>query len=235
MHLTLLESNRSFFQFAECAAASILAHAGLAWFVLAGTGAGWKLPTTEREARVVFLLPPDRVDVRSRQSDVFQWGKLGSDFADGKFLPSTDEGFQMQLRTHGARKKGGRGGARGELPFGPPPTLVPDTAWSVLEVDKIAERYEDSAAPIYPRELLAIGLEGLVKATYVVDTTGMVDITTFKVLLSDDPRFTQSVRDALGQTHFRPAKRAGKTVRQLVEQQFRFKIVPPDEMLKQVS
>jgi outer membrane biosynthesis protein TonB len=102
-------------------------------------------------------------------------------------------------------------------------------------VDKIAERYESSAAPIYPRELLAIGLEGLVKATYVVDTTGMVDITTFKVLLSDDPRFTQSVRDALGQTHFRPAKRAGKTVRQLVEQQFRFKIVPPDEMLKQVS
>jgi hypothetical protein len=34
---------------------------------------------------------------------------------------------------------------------------------------------------------------------------------------------------------FRPAKRAGKTVRQLVEQKFRFKIVPASEMAKQMS
>ena len=31
MHLTLLESHRSFFQAAECALVSILAHAGLVW------------------------------------------------------------------------------------------------------------------------------------------------------------------------------------------------------------
>jgi hypothetical protein len=34
---------------------------------------------------------------------------------------------------------------------------------------------------------------------------------------------------------FRPAKRAGKTVRQLVEQKFSFKIVTPSEMAKQIS
>jgi TonB family protein len=235
MRLTLLESNRSFFQVAECAAVSILAHAGLVWFLVAGTGEGWKLPTTEREARVVFLLPPDRVDERSHQSEIIQWGKLGLDFEDGKRVTGPDEGWFQRQQTHGIRKRELGSGAKGKLPFGPPPQFVPDTAWSVLEVDKIAERYEDSAAPIYPRELLALGMEGTVRTTYVVDTTGMVDTTTVQVLWSDDPRFTESVRNALGQTHFRPAIRAGKTVRQLVEQQFRFKILPPEEFVKQVS
>ena len=62
-----------------------------------------------------------------------------------------------------------------------------------------------------------------------------VDTITIRVLQSDDPRFTQSVREALALSRFRPAKRAGKTVRQLVEQKFRFKIVPPEEFAKQVS
>jgi hypothetical protein len=34
---------------------------------------------------------------------------------------------------------------------------------------------------------------------------------------------------------FRPAKRAGKPVRQLVEQKFRFPIVSPSEMAEQIS
>src|SRR3954451_16356411 len=112
----------------------------------------------------------------------------------------------------------------------PPPLFVPDTAFSVLEVDRTAERFDSSAAPVYPRELLAIGVEGLVQAIYVVDTTGSVDTTTVQVVESDDPRFTESVRTALARMRFRPAIRAGKTVRQLVEQRFRFKITPPDDL-----
>jgi hypothetical protein len=54
-------------------------------------------------------------------------------------------------------------------------------------------------------------------------------------MYSDDPRFTESVRVALGQMKFRPAKRAGKTVRQLVEQKFRFKIVPASQLADQHS
>jgi hypothetical protein len=34
---------------------------------------------------------------------------------------------------------------------------------------------------------------------------------------------------------FRPATRAGKTVRQLVEQQFRFRIVPASQVAEQIS
>jgi TonB family protein len=214
---------------------SILGHAGLVLFALGLTEGGRQIPTDEREARVFFLLPPDRVDQRSRQSEILQWGKLGSDLEDGKLLTQPDEGFLMRERAYGARKRGGRTGARGALPFGPPPVFAPDTAWSVLEVDEMVERYESSAAPIYPRDLVALGVEGSVQAIYIVDTTGLVDTTSVEVVRSDDPRFTESVRTALGQMRFRPAKRAGKTVRQLVAQQFRFHIVPARQVAKQVS
>lgn len=235
MHPTLLESDRSFLRSGECAFASILAHAGLVWFAVGVTEGGRQVPADEREARVFFLLPPDRVDVRLRQTEIIRWGKLGGDIEDGEHLTRPGEGRRVRAPAYGARRWGERSGARGALPFGPEPAFVPDTVFSVLEVDEMVERYEGSAAPVYPRDLLAVGAEGLVQAIYVVDTTGRVDTTTIQVGRSDDPRFTESVRTALGHMRFRPAKRAGKTVRQLVEQQFRFRIVPASQVAEQIS
>lgn len=235
MHLTLPESGRSFFQTTECAVVSILAHSALVWFAVSVTDSGTRLPTDEREARVFFLLPPDRVDVRTRQSEIIQLGKLGGDIEDGKHLLKPDGGWRSLVPAHGRRGRRDRAGAKGQLPFGPMTTYVPDTAFSVLEVDETVERYESSAAPVYPNDLLAIGTQGSVQALYVVDTTGQVDTMTIQVVRSDDPRFTESVRTALGQMRFRPAKRSGKTVRQLVEQKFNFKILSPEQMVKRVS
>jgi hypothetical protein len=234
MHPTL-ESDRNFFQSAECALVSILAHTAVVWFALGLTEGGREMPADEREARVFFLLPPDRVDVRDRQSEIIQLGKLGLDFEEGKHLFNAEEGLISRMPAHGARGRRDRTGARSELPFGPVSRLVPDTAFSVLEVDEMVERYPSSAAPIYPRELIAIGVEGMVQAIYVVDSMGRVDTTTIRVVHSDDPRFTASVRTALGEMLFRPAKRGGKTVRQLVEQKFRFKIASDSELAKQIS
>jgi len=235
MHLILLESGRNFFQTAECAALSILAHVLIVWSAVGLTGDGRRLPIDEREARVFFLLPPDRVDVRERQSDVFQWGKLGADLQNGRYLLKPDGALDRRALGRGARGKRDGSGARGMVPFGPVSRLVPDTAFSVLEVDETVERYPSSAAPVYPADLLAIGTQGQVEASYVVDTVGQVDTTTVQVVYSDDPRFTASVRTALGGMRFRPAKRSGKTVRQLVQQKFRFKIVPAEELAKQTS
>jgi hypothetical protein len=235
MHPTLPESGRNFFQSAECAFGSILAHAVLVWFAVGLTEGSGRIPDDEREARVFFLLPPDRVDVRDRQTEIFQLGRPGLDPEDGKHLVNPEEGWLSREPARGARGRRDGGGARSELPFGPPSRFIPDTAFSVLEVDEMVERYESSAAPIYPRDLIAIGVEGLVQAIYVVDSVGRVDTTTIQVVYSDDPRFTTSVRTALGEMRFRPAKRAGKAVRQLVEQKFRFKIVPASELAKQIS
>jgi len=229
MQLTLLESDRSFLRSAEWASLSILAHAGLVWLALGLTVGGRQFPTDEREARVFFLLPPDRIAAQPRQADIVQLGKVGGDLAGGTDLAAAGSGRRLGGPATRARRSAEPSRARGELPFGPPSSLMSDSVFSVLQVDQTVERYEDGAAPIYPPDLSAAGKEGAVQATYVVDTTGRVDTTTIRVMQSDDPRFTASVRTALGEMRFRPAKRAGKSVRQLVQQRFRFRVMSPSQ------
>jgi TonB family protein len=235
MHPTLLESNRSRLHPAECTLASLLAHAALLALVASVTSGSARLPADEREAQVFFLLPPDRVDVRARQTDIIHLGTLGGDLEDGSELTRPGEGHRVQVQAYGARAWGKRSGAKGRVPFGPLPEFVPDTVFSVLEVDEMVERYAESAAPAYPPDLLAMGSEGTVQTRYVVDTSGMVDTSSIEVLFSDDARFTESVRHALGLARFRPARRAGQAVRQMVEQQFSFRIRPPPGTTHPVS
>ena len=226
MRLILLESDRTFFRSAEIAAVSIVAHVGLALLVLAGTAGTFRLPTTERDVRVLFLLPPDRVDGPGHRGEVALPGRPGSGLDGAGQLSADGEGMRLEATESRARRKGERSGARSDQPLGPAPFLS-EKAYTVLQVDQAVERYESSAAPVYPPELSARGTEGKVEAAYVVDTTGRVDTTTIRVMQSDDPRFTESVRVALGETRFRPAQRAGKPVRQLVQQRFRFKLSAP--------
>lgn len=236
MRVTLLESSRSFFQTAECAMLSVVAHGVLLWGAVAATTGGRQLPVNEREARVFFLLPPDRVDVRSHQMEQLQWAREGGDIHNGPVLTRNGEGFATRLPAHGARARGkDLSGARGQLPIGLTlADILPDTAFSVLEVDEEVERYEWSAAPLYPPQLLADGTEGVVFANFVVDTSGLVDPISVQVISSPHPMFTTSVVEALGQMHFKPAVRKGEKVRQLVEQRFRFQIAPAPQLAKQM-
>ena len=93
----------------------------------------------------------------------------------------------------------------------------------------MVERYEGSAAPVYPRDLIATATEGQVDAIYVVDTIGRVDTTTIQVIQSNDPRFTESVRTALGEARFQPAKRVARPSASSSQQRFRFQIAPPSQ------
>jgi TonB family protein len=226
MQLTLLESNRSFFRTAEYATVSIVAHLGLVWVVVATSVGTFRLPTDEREARVLFLLPPDPVAATERQTEILLPGRPGSGLDEASQLPAEGEGLRLQATSSRSRHRGDRSGARKDQPFGPAPFLA-DIVYSALQVDEMVQRYEGSAAPVYPPELSAQGKEGKVDATFVVDTTGRVDTTTFQVLQSDDLLFTESVRTSLGEALFRPAKRAGQPVRQLVQQRFNFKLGRP--------
>jgi len=226
MRLTLLESDRSLFRSAEYATVSIVAHAGVVLLALATTTGTFRLPTTEREAKVLFLLPPDPVDGSKRQAEIFLPARPGSGLDEAGQLPSDGEGQRLVATASRARSRGERSGARGDQPFGPAPFLT-EKVYSALQVDQMVERYPFSAVPVYPPDLSARGVEGQVEATYVVDGTGRVDTTTIQVIQSDHPRFTESVRTSLGEARFRPAVRAGKTVRQLVQQRFRFKLAQP--------
>jgi protein TonB len=226
MHGLLLESSRNFLQTTECAVVSLFAHGMVVSVVLGLTAGGRQLPLDEREARAFFLLPPDRVVERPYQSEIFQLGTLGIDLDDGATLTHPDAGWEVRPQALGARGQEKGSGARGAIPFGPPARLPLDSIFSVLQVDRTVERYAWSAAPEYPEELAALGTQGVVRVFYVVDTTGTVDTTSIQVVYSDDPHFTTSVVTALARMRFRPATRGGKAVRQLVEQQFTFRIRP---------
>jgi TonB family protein len=102
-----------------------------------------------------------------------------------------------------------------------------DDAFSVLEVDSAVVYDPTSAAPEYPHHLMAQGIEGFAAVRYVVDSTGLVDTMTYRVLTSSHPDFAVAVRHALPRMHFRPALQGGVKVRQLVEQTFRFRMAAP--------
>jgi TonB family protein len=226
MQLTLLESDRSFFRTAEYVTVSIVAHLGLVWVVAATSVGTFRLPTDERAARVLFLLPPDPVDATERQAEIFLPGRPVSGLDEASQLPAEGEGLRLQATSSRARHRGERSGARKDRPIGPAPFLA-ERVYSAVQVDEMVQRYESSAAPVYPPELSAQGKEGKVDATYVVDTMGRVDTPTIQVIQSDDSLFSESVRTALGEALFRPAKRAGQPVRQLVQQRFSFKLAQP--------
>jgi len=223
MHLTLLESDRNFLRSAELITLSIAMHATLLGLVVMSPEGSFRLPTDEREARVMYLLPPDRQNASERQAEVFLPGKPGSGLDEASQLPAEGQGLRLVGNVSGSRSRGERTGAKGDEPFGPAPFL-PQKVYTALQVDQMVERYASSAAPVYPPELEARHTEGQVVASYVVDTAGRVDTSTIKVLGSDHPRFTESVRTALAEARFRPATRGGHSVRQLVQQRFRFKV-----------
>ena len=76
--------------------------------------------------------------------------------------------------------------------------------------------------PLYPETLLFTGVPGHVLAEFVVDTLGHVELETFGVISSTDPKFTQAVQRALPDWAYAPAMLNGRRVRQLVQQPFSF-------------
>jgi len=107
-----------------------------------------------------------------------------------------------------------------------------DSVFSVLDVDTAVVRSSNSAAPAYPLSLLQAHIMGSVSAQYVVDTTGFADTASFTVIKATHPDFVKAVREALPYMRFQPAKIGTMKVRQLVEQQFSFRIADEDTARK---
>ena len=79
-------------------------------------------------------------------------------------------------------------------------------------------------APRYPAALRAAAIEGEIVAQYVVDTAGRVEPGSWKVLRASHEGFRESAREAVEAGRFKPARIAGRAVRQLVQQVVRFTI-----------
>jgi periplasmic protein TonB len=174
------------------------------------------------EQRVEFLPPPDRKPEPPGPSETLRFVALP---------PTGLVGFDPTPLNHQPRpaivvpKQG-----EGDKPISVPVKSVVaggDSVLSVLQVDSVATRYLESASPAYPPDLLDKNVEGAVYTEYIVDTTGFADTASLVIVRSSHPEFTQAVREALPYMRYRPAKVGDRKVRQLVEQQFTFKIRRP--------
>ena len=111
----------------------------------------------------------------------------------------------------GGRSKGGLGsGSAGR-------------AYDVNQVER-AVQVRSAAEPRYPDALKSVGVEGVVSMQFIVSADGKVEPGSIKVISTPHKLFADAVRTALVNTRYRPAEAGGRSVRQLVEQNFTFRI-----------
>jgi TonB family protein len=97
-------------------------------------------------------------------------------------------------------------------------------AYFEFEVEKQVQAVSGSAHLRYPAALKRANIEGGVLAQFVVDTTGRVELRTFKVLRATHEDFVEAVRDVLPRLRFLPAEIGGRKVKQMVQQPFDFRL-----------
>ena len=207
-------------------ATSVAAHAMLVVGAVYGSGVSARALEQEFSKRVYFLPPPDRLLSSKAVLEHLYYVDLGS----GSTVSESPDADSRKLQAGGQRESPQPGGDVGKDMRSQVPTVaVPseDSVYSVLDVEESAVRTEGSAAPIYPPELVKASVEGAVLTRYVVDTTGYADSATIQVLRSTHPAFVSAVLEALPRMRFSAASVHGKRVRQIVEQNFEFKITPP--------
>lgn len=180
------------------------------------------------EHLVVYLVPPDKPAGDEHSLGDAPFAAVASDAGAGgqQGAPAAREATDPDVIV-----------TRGDVPLMGALELVAasrpraeDNAMTELEVDSAVVRDPTSAAPDYPPALLRRGFEGSAAVLYVVDTLGGVDTLTYRVIAASHPDFAVAVRRALPEMRFRPAIQRGHRVRQLVQQTFRFRIVPRDTL-----
>ena len=113
-------------------------------------------------------------------------------------------------------------GPRCECPLAP--NVKPGEPFTKDIVDKPVLAIPGTGNPRYPVALQSAGLEGDVRAQFVVDTLGRVERASVRVIDTTHELFAAAVRDALTRARFKPAEAGGHLVRQLAEQTFTFRI-----------
>jgi protein TonB len=104
------------------------------------------------------------------------------------------------------------------------PNVSAGAPWREEFVDRAIVAIPGTTSPRYPATLQNAGIEGEVRAQFVVDTLGRVEPETVRILESTHELFARAVRDALARARFVPAEAQGHKVRQLAEQAFTFRL-----------
>lgn len=202
-------------------AASVVAHALLIGAAVAGTHKDPNAPEQELPPNSIarFLAPPNRLAGQEAQREMIRYVAIS--------VPEGIVAEQPRVGTEPVDEPRVSGLDPVDAPA-LPDLAGADSVFSQIEVDSAASRYEWSAAPVFPPSLLAMKQEGFVRAEWVVDEQGVADTTTLRIVEATHPEFAKAVRDALPFMRFRPARIGERTVRQLVQQPFYFRVAVAD-------
>jgi outer membrane biosynthesis protein TonB len=226
----LLESNPRGFQFRQGALVSLVAHSILISASVLATREGPAKLIEAAQEKVIFLVPMNRTNSPPPREESVRFmregEKAGSGGTEQKIV---DKSSTREAPVVGQGKEEGKPQEVAEEIV---PNAVYDTVATAVDVDSTVTRFADSAAPMYPPKLLELKVEGGAYVQFVVDTLGVADTLSFRVISTTHPEFAQSVREALPGMRFHPAILRSRKVPQLVEQPFMFKILPP---VKQTS
>lgn len=198
-------------------AGSVVAHALLIGAAVVATERDPDAPEQELPANSIarFLAPPNRAAGQRAQPEMIRFVAIA--VPEGIIADQPRVGVAQAVEP---RRPGLDPIDAPALPERP----ATDSVFSQIEVDSAASRYEWSAAPAYPPSMLARRQDGYVRAEWVVDEQGVADTTTLRIVESTHPEFAKAVRDALPFMRFRPARIGERTVRQLVQQPFYFRV-----------
>ena len=204
---------------------SIVTHALLVGGAIASTSRPANLDADWIENRPYYLPPPNRVPDQSGSRETIRYVELAPEGVGAGFGKVGTGPERPEIKE--ISESPGDLGRELTSSVAAPTLAGGDSVFSQLEVDSIVARYPGSAAPAYPAEMLKQGMQGSVTTQYVVDTTGFADTTSLKIMRATHAQFAEAVRAALPYMRFFPAKVGSKRVRQLVEQEFSFKIEQP--------
>ena len=207
------------------AVVSIVTHAVLIAAAVAATRRPATLEHDWIENRAYYLPPPNRVPSQEDSRETIKYIELAPE-AFGAGAAQKLAGGDQPIIIEPSASLGDIGRDLTNS-IEAPKLSGGDSIFTELEVDSTVARYPGSAAPAYPADMLKQGVQGSVLTQYVVDTTGYPDTTSLKILRATHEDFAEAVRDALPYMRFVPAKIGSRRVRQLVQQEFSFKIDKP--------
>ena len=202
------------------ATVSIVTHGALVLMLALGTRQS-ALQLAEAQDSIIetairFLLPPDQRQAHSEEAKS-QWAAQRAGPA-----PTAMVAEPPLPKNTGSDATGDMNGS---APLSLEESAKAQDAFTLIDVDSVAARDPESAAPVYPARLQEQGVEGVTLVRFVVDTTGRADPESFLVIQASHPLFSAAVREALPGMKFAPARIGALKVRQLVEQPFVFRIV----------
>ena len=174
-----------------------------------------------RNALPQMRFEPARVDnrpVRQLMQMPFSFSLSKSVYGESKVGPALVGGSEGPATIHVFRPDG-------STPEGRRPRRVSDDdVLFEFQVEKAVSPLPGNMPPRYPDMLRSANVEGTVLAQFVVDKSGMADMTTFKVLKSTHELFSHAVQLALPQMKFHAAQVGGHPMKQLVQMPFQFSL-----------